>query len=59
VGDAVWHDTVVDAPAGDWLNVFTGESVSVADGGGALPLDKALSTLPWAVLAPTTTMGGP
>lgn len=58
VGDAVWHDTVVDAPAGDWLNVFTGESVSVAQAGGALPLDKVLSTLPWAVLAPAAMMTG-
>jgi (1->4)-alpha-D-glucan 1-alpha-D-glucosylmutase len=52
VGDAIWHDTVLDAPAGDWLNVLTGESVSVAQAGDALPLDNVLLTLPWAVLAP-------
>ncbi len=60
-GDAVWHDTVLDAPAGDWVNVLTGESVSVAQAG--LPLDSVLSTLPWAVLAPagmiTRTARGP
>jgi (1->4)-alpha-D-glucan 1-alpha-D-glucosylmutase len=55
-GDAVWHDTVLDAPAGDWLNVLTGESVSVAQAGGGLPLDNVLSTLPWAVLAPAAML---
>jgi (1->4)-alpha-D-glucan 1-alpha-D-glucosylmutase len=58
VGDEVWHDTVLDAPAGDWLNVLTGERVSVAQDGSAMPLENVLSTLPWAVLAPAAVMTG-
>jgi len=56
VGAAVWSETVLDAPAGDWVNVLTGEGVSVTSSGGALALDSALSTLPWAVLAPAQMM---
>jgi len=56
VGDAVWHDTEVDAPRGDWLDVLTGQFVSTAQTEGALPLASVFSTLPWAVLAPAGTI---
>ncbi|HXV10335.1 MAG TPA: malto-oligosyltrehalose synthase [Burkholderiales bacterium] len=56
VGDAVWHDTELEAPRGDWLNVLTGESVSTTQADGALPLVRVFSTLPWAVLAPSGTI---
>ncbi len=50
IGDEVWHDTVLEAPAGHWLNALTGEAVSIAQEDAAVPLASALSTLPWAVL---------
>jgi (1->4)-alpha-D-glucan 1-alpha-D-glucosylmutase len=56
VGDAVWHDTVLDAPPGEWLNVLTGDSLSMTADDGVLPLVSVFSTLPWAVLAPAGMM---
>jgi len=56
VGDAVWHDTEIETPRGDWLDVLTGQFVSTAQTEGALPLASVFSTLPWAVLAPAGTI---
>jgi (1->4)-alpha-D-glucan 1-alpha-D-glucosylmutase len=56
VGEAVWHGTALDVPPGDWVNVLTGESVPVGGAGEATALAAALTTLPWAVLAPAASM---
>jgi (1->4)-alpha-D-glucan 1-alpha-D-glucosylmutase len=52
LGDAVWEDTRIEVPAGDWTNWLTGESLQAEPVGTAwqLPAGRVLCQFPVALL---------